>query len=110
MPNAARITRSARLLVATLFLGQAALFSSIAQAQGGPIRVEWLGCSFYRFTSPIGKVILTNPFITGNPDAAVKPDRCASRFTSSRSSAPMHSLGRSRVAPEGSPALRAEPT
>lgn len=43
-----------------------------AQAQAAPVKVEWLGWSFFRFTSPTGKVILTNPFITGNADAAVK--------------------------------------
>lgn len=43
-----------------------------AEAQGAPVKMEWFGWSFFRFTSPTGKVILTNPFITGNPDAAVK--------------------------------------
>ncbi len=43
-----------------------------AQAQAATVKVEWLGWSFFRFTSPTGKVILTNPFITGNADAAVK--------------------------------------
>ncbi len=42
-----------------------------ARAQGGVVQVEWLGWSFFRFTSPSGKVILTNPFITGNADVAV---------------------------------------
>ena len=45
-----------------------------AVAQGGTVRVEWLGWSFFRFTSPNGKVILTNPYITGNADAAVSVD------------------------------------
>jgi L-ascorbate metabolism protein UlaG (beta-lactamase superfamily) len=40
----------------------------------GTVKVEWLGWSFFRFTSPTGKVILTNPFIEGNPDAAVRLD------------------------------------
>ncbi len=72
MRNPTRINRFLKVLVVTLLIGQAALFSSVAQAQSGPVKVEWLGWSFYRFTSPTGKVILTNPFITGNPDAAVK--------------------------------------
>ena len=38
-----------------------------AQAQGGTVKVEWLSWSFFRFTSPTGKVILTNPFITREP-------------------------------------------
>jgi L-ascorbate metabolism protein UlaG (beta-lactamase superfamily) len=33
--------------------------------------MEWFGWSFFRFTSPNGKIILTNPYITGNPDASV---------------------------------------
>lgn len=56
----------------TVFLVAAAgwAFSSGAFAQAGTVKLEWLTWSFFRFTSPAGKVILTNPFITGNPDAA----------------------------------------
>jgi L-ascorbate metabolism protein UlaG (beta-lactamase superfamily) len=43
-------------------------------AQGGAITVEYLGWSFYRITSPTGKILLTNPFITNNPDAAITLD------------------------------------
>jgi L-ascorbate metabolism protein UlaG (beta-lactamase superfamily) len=43
-------------------------------AQPGKVKLEWLSWSFFRLTSPTGKVILTNPFITGNPDAAIKPE------------------------------------
>ena len=43
-------------------------------AAAGTVKLEWLGWSFFRFTSPTGKVILTNPFIQGNPDAAVRVD------------------------------------
>lgn len=42
-----------------------------AQGQAGTVKLEWLSWSFFRFTSPNGKVILTNPFMAGNPDAAV---------------------------------------
>jgi L-ascorbate metabolism protein UlaG (beta-lactamase superfamily) len=45
-----------------------------SQAQSGTVRVEWLGWSFFRFTTPGGKVVLTNPWITGNPAAAVSLD------------------------------------
>jgi L-ascorbate metabolism protein UlaG (beta-lactamase superfamily) len=45
-----------------------------ARAQDNTVKVEWLGWSHFRFTSPTGKVILTNPFIVGNPDAAVSLD------------------------------------
>lgn len=61
-----KLTRSfAPLLVVLL-----SIFSSGALAQTGAVKLEWLTWSFFRFTSPAGKVILTNPFITGNPDAA----------------------------------------
>jgi L-ascorbate metabolism protein UlaG (beta-lactamase superfamily) len=43
-----------------------------AQSVGGSVTVEWFGWSHYRFTSPTGKVILTNPF-TSNPDSPIKP-------------------------------------
>jgi L-ascorbate metabolism protein UlaG (beta-lactamase superfamily) len=44
-----------------------------AQPAGGSVTVEWFGWSHYRFTSPTGKVILTNPF-TSNPDSPIKPE------------------------------------
>ena len=37
---------------------------------GGEVALEWLGWSHFRFTSPAGKVILTNPFVD-NPDSPV---------------------------------------
>jgi L-ascorbate metabolism protein UlaG (beta-lactamase superfamily) len=43
-------------------------------AQGSGITVEFLGWSHYRLTSPSGKVVVTNPFIEGNADAAVTLD------------------------------------
>ncbi len=44
--------------------------SPAAQANAGTI--EWLGWSHFRITSGQGKVILINPFITGNADSIVK--------------------------------------
>lgn len=44
-----------------------------ALAQPGPVKMEWLSWSIFRFTSPAGKVILTNPFVK-NPDSPVKVD------------------------------------
>ncbi|MBI2852826.1 MAG: MBL fold metallo-hydrolase [Chloroflexi bacterium] len=41
-------------------------------AQGNPGTIEWFGWSHFRITSGQGKVILVNPFITGNPDSIVK--------------------------------------
>lgn len=47
-------------------------------AQGAQIEpsptLEWFGWSHFRITSVSGKVIHTNPFITGNPDASIKLD------------------------------------
>ena len=40
-------------------------------AQSPPVRMEWLSWSHFRFTSPGGKVLLTNPFVT-NPDSPIK--------------------------------------
>jgi L-ascorbate metabolism protein UlaG (beta-lactamase superfamily) len=44
-----------------------------AQAQGGTVKMEWLSWSIFRFTSPTGKVVLTNPFVM-NPDSPVTVD------------------------------------
>jgi L-ascorbate metabolism protein UlaG (beta-lactamase superfamily) len=44
-----------------------------APAQSGAVKMEWLSWSIFRFTSPTGKVVVTNPFVT-NPDSPVKVD------------------------------------
>jgi len=44
-----------------------------AQPSPGTVTVEWFGWSHYRFTSPSGKVVLTNPF-TSNPDSPIKAE------------------------------------
>lgn len=41
------------------------------QSPGGTVKLEWLTWSFFRITSPGGKVILTNPWLT-NPDSQTK--------------------------------------
>jgi len=70
-----RISRLLPLTLAALLVGlfPGPLLSAV-EAQTGTVKMEWLGWSFFRFTSPAGKVILTNPFITGNADAAVQLD------------------------------------
>jgi L-ascorbate metabolism protein UlaG (beta-lactamase superfamily) len=45
--------------------------ASGARAQAAPVKMEWFSWSIFRFTSPTGKVVLTNPFVT-NPDSPVK--------------------------------------
>lgn len=64
-----RVTVVALAAVALAAGGQS---PGIARAQAGEVTVEWLGWSFYRLTSPTGKVILLNPWVEGNPDAAVR--------------------------------------
>jgi hypothetical protein len=56
--------------LASVLLAAAAAFSPGALAQADNVKLEWITWSFFRITSPAGKVIITNPFITGNPDAA----------------------------------------
>ncbi|MBI3077966.1 MAG: MBL fold metallo-hydrolase, partial [Deltaproteobacteria bacterium] len=41
--------------------------------QAGAVQMEWLSWSHFRFTSPGGKVVLTNPF-TSNPDSPIKTE------------------------------------
>src|SRR5262249_46230011 len=43
-------------------------------AQGGTVTLEWFGWSHFRLTSVNGRVILINPYIVGNPDAAIGVD------------------------------------
>jgi L-ascorbate metabolism protein UlaG (beta-lactamase superfamily) len=62
--------RFLKLLIISLAAAAGAALSLGALAQSGPVKLEWSTWSFFRFTSPGGKIILTNPFITGNPDAA----------------------------------------
>jgi len=40
----------------------------VAQDPRGEVKIEWLTWSFFRITSPKGKVILTNPWLS-NPDS-----------------------------------------
>lgn len=46
-------------------------FSAFPQTAASNIKLEWLTWSFFRITSPGGKVILTNPWLT-NPDSQTK--------------------------------------
>jgi L-ascorbate metabolism protein UlaG (beta-lactamase superfamily) len=63
-----RISRALPVvLVATWLLAATAG----AGAQSAAVRMEWLSWSHFRFTSPGGKVLLTNPFVT-NPDSPIK--------------------------------------
>jgi L-ascorbate metabolism protein UlaG (beta-lactamase superfamily) len=49
--------------------------------QGASITVEYLGWSHYRLTSPSGRVVVTNPYVVGNPDAGLTLEEASARRT-----------------------------
>ena len=59
--------------VGLVFAGALLGWLAGAQAQSAPVKMEWFSWSIFRFTSPTGKVVLTNPFVA-NPDSPVKVD------------------------------------
>ena len=63
-------------LAALAFAFASAGSAAPASQANGSVTVEWFGWSHYRFTSPTGKVVLTNPF-TSNPDSPIKPEDIA---------------------------------
>ena len=73
MNERTKIPASLRLRPALLAFFALLIVAAPAAAQeaGGDIKIEWLTWSFFRITSPGGKVILTNPWVT-NPDSQTK--------------------------------------
>lgn len=67
------------LLIGTRPVAPAAQGVPAASAQGSGITVEFLGWSHYRLTSPSGKVVVTNPWASRNPDAAMTLDEVIAR-------------------------------
>ncbi len=65
---------AAALFAATIGIVAPSALKAAIHGQAPSVKVEWFGWSFFRLTSPNGKVILTNPFITGNADASVTLD------------------------------------
>ena len=57
------IKLGAALVVALVF----ALSAPLLQAQSGKVEVLWLGQATFKITTPGGKVIVIDPFVTGNP-------------------------------------------
>ena len=51
-------------LVVALYL---TLSAPLLLAQPGKVEVLWLGQATFKITTPSGKVIVTDPFLTGNP-------------------------------------------
>ena len=66
-------TDLAKKLAVTFVLAIAGLLTALpgqAQETGKDVQIEWLTWSVFRITSPEGKVILTNPWVT-NPDSKI---------------------------------------
>jgi L-ascorbate metabolism protein UlaG (beta-lactamase superfamily) len=59
------------LALAIALAGASPVLPAQAQPAPGQVKIEWLGSSAYRLTSPLGKIVLTNPDTT-NPDSPVK--------------------------------------
>jgi len=55
------------IAVALLLLSQAATPHPAGQGSARPVELLWLGQSAFRITTPGGKVILIDPFLTRNP-------------------------------------------
>ncbi len=58
-------------LLALMLSLAALMIPAPSTAQGRTVTLQWLGWSHYRFTSPEGRVLLTNPFVN-NPDSPVR--------------------------------------
>lgn len=61
--------RALTVAALALVLGLAVLIAAIAPlgAQSGKVEVLWLGQAAFRITTPTGKVIVIDPFLTNNP-------------------------------------------
>ena len=60
-------------LVLAALVSVAVLMSAGLSRAAGEVKIEWLTWSFFRITTPGGKVILTNPWYT-NPDSSISLD------------------------------------
>ena len=65
------MTKPRATWIVMVLLVALAMWPAGARAQSGAVKMEWLSWSIFRFTSPGGKVVVTNPFVT-NPDSPVK--------------------------------------
>jgi L-ascorbate metabolism protein UlaG (beta-lactamase superfamily) len=61
------MTTLARALCALLCSVALVAFGTAANAQGGKTEVLWLGQAAFKITTPKGKVIVIDPFLTKNP-------------------------------------------
>jgi L-ascorbate metabolism protein UlaG (beta-lactamase superfamily) len=67
------VTLASLAAVAAMLIVAPTTSATEAQQASGPVNMEWFGWSFFRFTSPGGKVVLTNPF-AANPDSPIKAE------------------------------------
>lgn len=65
---------SRALTLASAFVALAALAPAASAQSPGTVNMEWLGHNAWRLTSPTGKVVLLNPFLT-NADAPIRPEQ-----------------------------------
>ena len=65
------MTKRRATWIVMVLLVALAMWPAGAWAQSGAVKMEWLSWSIFRFTSPNGKVVVTNPFVK-NPDSPVK--------------------------------------
>jgi L-ascorbate metabolism protein UlaG (beta-lactamase superfamily) len=63
--------RTWRFLSAVTVVSVCLAWPAAGFAAGDPVELEWFSWSIFRLTSPTGKIVLTNPFVT-NPDSKVK--------------------------------------
>jgi L-ascorbate metabolism protein UlaG (beta-lactamase superfamily) len=63
-PHHRNVIRLGGALVVALAL---ALSASLLPAQSGKVEVHWLGQATFKITTPGGKVIVTDPWLKGNP-------------------------------------------
>lgn len=72
----ARVVSAIAVIVASVAAASASFAQApadpgkVAPAEGGKVKVEWLGHEFFRFTSPKGVVVVTSPWL-GNQDGPV---------------------------------------
>src|SRR5437879_3914585 len=61
-----------------------ALSGSQLLAQSGKVEVHWLGQATFKITTPGGKVIVIDPFVTGNPKTPADQKAHAKHGTADR--------------------------
>src|ERR1051326_6183037 len=63
--------RTCQALSAAVLVSMCLAWPSSGFAASSSVKLEWFSWSIFRLTSPTGKIVLINPFVT-NPDSKVK--------------------------------------